>query len=196
MDKKKLTKEEKEEIKKEKQKKERFDEEIDSYRKTSFFEKIPFMVKALLLKWWFYGAIFFFILMGLGTVVSNTIDRALICGLVGGLLLDLVYGNLCLLMDDEEEKTNWVMIYKSKKIWSTLINIAFGLAVFFLTAYTCSAIISLYPGEKTFWLFQEPISMAIISLAYDEIIVLIKQGIIKLIDNIKLKRIKKKKEGK
>lgn len=203
MDKKKLTKEEKEEIKRkkeeEKNKKEKFDEEIDSYRKTSFFEKIPFIVKALLLKWWIYGVICFFVLMGLGQLGVRDYIAVIVCGLLGGIVLDLVYGNLCLLMDDDEENINWVMIYKSKKVYSLILNIVFALIVFFITSWICNAFVILWKNwlnDDSFFLFQEPCTQAIILLIIDQIIISIKQGILKLIDYIKLKKIKKKLEKK
>lgn len=200
MEKKKLTNKNKEEIKEEKKEKnkekERFDEEIDSYRKTSFFEKIPFMVKAIFLKWWLYGVIYFFVIMGLGSLYGSSMGYigVIICGLIGGVIFDLVYGNICLLMDDDDvEEIKWVMIYKSKKVWSMIINIIFSLIVFLISSWIIDVVVSCYPKDKTIFVFQEPCTQAIIALIIDEVIVLIKQGIIKLIEYIELKRVLKKK---
>ncbi len=166
------------------------EKEIASYQKTSFFQKIPYWVKAIFLKYWFYGALFFFVAMGLSLKGENL---AVAGGLVGGLVFDFMYGNLLLLMETEPDQHDNFIIYKSKKIYSVIFNILFELAVFFGTAYLCIWFVSLFPtqeGYATNWWFQEPLSMALVALIVDEFILLIKY-IIKLI----VFKIKEKKRG-
>ncbi len=164
------------------------DEEIASYQKTSFFQKIPYWVKAIFLKYWFYGALFFFVAMGLSLTGENL---AIAGGLIGGIVFDFMYGNLLLLMETEPGEHENHIIYKSKKIYSVIFNILFQLAVFFATAYLCIWIVSLFPNENGFatnWWFQEPLSMALIALIVDEFLLLIKYVIRIIIFKIKEKK--------
>ena len=61
----------------------KLEKEIKEYQKPSFFSKIPYGVKAELIKYWFYGALFFFI--GMGMSVQGEL-LALLGGLIGGLV--------------------------------------------------------------------------------------------------------------
>ena len=51
-------------------------------------------MKAVLLKWWFAGAVCFFFLWGLGTVVPNRENQLIIVGLALGAVTDLFTNNI------------------------------------------------------------------------------------------------------
>lgn len=162
----------------------KLEKEIKEYQKPSFFSKIPYGVKAELIKYWFYGALFFFI--GMGMSVQGEL-LALLGGLIGGLVFDFMYGNILLLMENEKGQHDDYIIYKSKKLYSLIFNILFELAVFFATAYICIGIVRLY-GKNDIWLFQEPLSQALVALLVDGILLLIKY----LIKQIVIKHKEKK----
>lgn len=166
----------------------KLEEEIKEYQKPSFFTKIPYGVKAEFIKYWFYGALFFFTAMGLKVTGENL---ALVGGLLGGLVFDLGYGNILLMIEDQAGQHENYIIYKSKKVYSIIFNILFELAVFFVTLLICGQIVSLYPSNDL-WLFQEPLSMGLVALIVDGILLLIKYLIIKIINKIKLDKKSKK----
>lgn len=165
----------------------KLEEEIKEYQKPSFFTKIPYGVKAEFIKYWFYGALFFFTAMGLQVTGENL---ALVGGLLGGLVFDLAYGNILLMIEDQEGQHKNYIIYKSKKVYSIIFNILFELAVFLATAYICIGIVKLY-GKNNIWLFQEPLSQALVALVVDGILLLIKYLIKKIVIKCKEKKEKK-----
>ena len=162
----------------------KLEKEIKEYQKPSFFSKIPYGVKAELIKYWFYGALFFFI--GMGMSVQGEL-LALLGGLIGGLVFDFMYGNILLLMENEKGQHDDYIIYKSKKLYSLIFNILFELAVFFTTAYICIGIVRLY-GKNDIWLFQEPLSQALVALLVDGILLLIKYLIKRMVIKHKEKK--------
>ena len=163
------------------------EKEIETYQKPSFFSRIPYGVKAELIKYWFYGALFFFIGMGLSAQGEML---ALLGGLIGGVVFDFMYGNILLIIETEKGQHDDYIIYKSKKLYSLIFNILFELAVFLATAYICIGIVKLY-GKNNIWLFQEPLSQALVALVVDGILLLIKYLIKKIV--IKCKENKEKK---
>ena len=42
--------------------------------KVSFFDRIPYWVKAIIIKYWMFGATYFFINMGLGNLIGNNMS--------------------------------------------------------------------------------------------------------------------------
>ena len=154
--------------------------EIKEYQKPSFLSKIPYPVKAILLKYWFYGVIFFFV--GMGLKVQGEM-LAIVSGLIGGVVFDFMYGNLLLMMENEEHEHDNYIIYKSKNILSLLINIVFEIVVFFITAYICVAFVKIIKSSS--WLFQEPLSQAFVALLVDAILLTIVYLIRLLIKKIK-----------
>lgn len=162
----------------------KLEQEIKEYQKPSFFSKIPYGVKAELIKYWFYGALFFFIGMGMSAQGELL---ALLGGLIGGVVFDFMYGNILLALETEKGQHDDYIIYKSKKLYSLVFNILFEMAVFFATAYICIGIVRLY-GERDIWLFQEPLSQALVALIVDGVLLLIKY----LIKQIVIKHKEKK----
>ena len=66
--------------------------ELDKYRSGPKIH-LSDWVKVILVKWWFAGAVCFFFLWGLGTVVPNRENQLIIVGLglgVGGAMLDVL----------------------------------------------------------------------------------------------------------
>ncbi len=160
------------------------EKEMDNYQKPSFFSRIPYGVKAEVIKYWFYGALFFFIGMGLSAQGELL---ALLGGLIGGVVFDFMYGNILLIIESEDDQHDNYIIYKSKKLYSLVFNILFELIVFFITAYICVGIVKLY-GEKDIWLFQEPLTQALVALVVDGILLLIKFGIKQIVIKCKEKK--------
>ena len=156
-------------------------DEINQYQKTGFWAKIPYAVKALVLKYWFFGAIVFFVMMRIPGLQS--IDYALICGIVGGAIIDVACNNLLLLMEGENKEAQHFMMYKSKRwagVLSLLVTIVYEILLFGATSYFCSWIVSMYKDPVNNWFLQEPFTIALVLLVFDAIIMTIKFGLKKL----------------
>ncbi len=143
------------------------EKEIDAYQKRGFLQKIPYSIKAILIKYWFFGVICFFVLMGLGFVLQDFIDKFVVCGLLGGMVTDVVTDNILIMIDSDKNESKWYVIYKKEKsVLSLIINLVYSLALFFGCGYLMSLIISTY-SDKSFWFLQEPLSQALFLIIVD-----------------------------
>ena len=65
-------------------------EELNRYRGGKKRWRFPEPLKVLLIKFWFYGAVCFFVFMGLGTYVQNQWDMLFIGAVALGMVTDLL----------------------------------------------------------------------------------------------------------
>ncbi len=97
-------------------------------------------MKAVLLKWWFAGAVCFFFLWGLGTVVPNRENQLIIVGLALGAVTDLFTNNIFRFYARTlGENDRWMMFPRNS--FSTLpLNIVYGYVILFLVVLTYNAV--------------------------------------------------------
>ena len=97
-------------------------------------------MKAVLLKWWFAGAVCFFFLWGLGTVVPNRETQLIIVGLALGAVTDLFTNNIFRFYARTlGENDRWMMFPRNS--FSTLpLNIVYGYVILFLVVLTYNAV--------------------------------------------------------
>ena len=147
------------------------EKEIEEYTKPSFLDKIPFSVKAIFFKYWLFGAICFFVLMGLGAAGVYGIVATLICGLIGGALFDMLYGHVLELIEPRTGDSKYFVIFRSKKVVSTIV--------------------SLYE-DNSFWLFQEPLTQALVLFVIDGLFMIIKFFILFIKDKVEDRKLEKR----
>ena len=96
-------------------------------------------MKAVLLKWWFAGAVCFFFLWGLGTVVPNRENQLIIVGLALGTVTDLFTNNIFRFYAKKPgENDRWMMFPRNS--YATLpLNIVYGYIILFLVVLTYNA---------------------------------------------------------
>lgn len=152
-------------------------QEIKKYDK-GFLNKVPYSIKAILIKYWFYGAVCFFSLMGFIGISGE--NAALVGGLIAGALFDIACYNILEMMDHDNNKAKYYMMYKSKKIYSVFINVVYQVAVFLIAMVIISSIVSTYKDPVNNWFLQEPLSIALVLTAIDAIFLLIKNLLVKL----------------
>lgn len=152
-------------------------QEIKKYDK-GFLNKVPYSIKAILIKYWFYGAVCFFSLMGFIGISGE--NAALVGGLIAGALFDIACYNILEMMDQDNNKAKYYMMYKSKKIYSVFINVVYQVAVFLIAMVMISSIVSTYKDPVNNWFLQEPLSIALVLTAIDAIFLLIKNLLVKL----------------
>jgi hypothetical protein len=136
-----------------------------------WYEKIPFCVKAIFFKYWFIGLDYYLFAMGLSIWMGDSYNPYLqmsILGLAMGFLDDFMLYNIYGAFEGHNREAFWYEIYKNKSIWSTLINLVYGLVWAFAASYLCAYFASLIP--ETSWangLFQEAFSFALVGLVID-----------------------------
>ena len=134
-------------------------QEIKKYDK-GFLNKVPYSIKAILIKYWFYGAVCFFSLMGFIGISGE--NAALVGGLIAGALFDIACYNILEMIDHDNNKAKYYMMYKSKKIYSVFINVVYQVAVFLIAMVIISSIVSTYKDPVNNWFLQEPLSIALV----------------------------------
>ena len=152
-------------------------QEIKKYDK-GFLSKVPYSIKAILIKYWFYGTVIFFSLMGFVGIYGET--AALVGGLIAGALFDIACYNILEMMDHDNNKAKYYMMFKSKKIYSVFINVVYQVVVFFIAYIVITAIVSTYKEGSSSMFLGEPLSIALVLTAIDAIFLLIKNVLVKL----------------
>ncbi|MBO5570815.1 MAG: hypothetical protein J6A79_18075 [Clostridia bacterium] len=121
------------------------EEELRKYRSGPKVQLSDWM-KAVLLKWWFAGAVCFFFLWGLGTVVPNRENQLIIVGLALGAVTDLFTNNIFrFYAKTRGENDRWMMFPEDG--FSTLpLNILYGFVLLFFVVLTYNAVNAAWIG--------------------------------------------------
>jgi hypothetical protein len=144
--------------------------------KVSWFDKIPYWIKACVFKYWSYGMVYFFFVMGLGTIWMDYADaiyiQMIVLGVAMGILNDLIFYNVLQVIETSNRESRWWLLIKNKKVYSLFINIAYGLAWGFatslLSAYFASLIDAVLPNS---WFFREPLTFALVGSLIDAVVI-------------------------
>lgn len=160
--------------------------EEETYRKQGFLSKVPSPVKALVAKYWFFGAACFFFYWGLAMFVSDPYALILILGVAIGLITDLLTNNAFRYFQSSEKEYDKWMLFPVKKLWTIFANVIYGVVLVVLVRYLYDfinrAVISVkdLPAE-TVVLGVEPFLFGLFCLAFDLSFIWIKNLIVYLI---------------
>lgn len=179
-----------------KEQKEEQENKVDK-PKVSFLKKIPFSIKAILIKYWFYGMYYYFIIMGIGYFFQGSEDTAInsqetlylviIFCLFAGICNDLLLNTILDVIENVPGESKKYILFKRKKsVLSTLINLVYGFVWGLICFYIASLFASL--NESVSWIGREPFTFALIALIIDFAFVLIKDGILYLVKKVILKK--------
>ena len=166
--------------------------ELRKYRGARKF-KIPNVVKALFIKWWFNGAVCFFFLWGLGMFITNVIDQLFILAIAMGIVTDLLVNNSLRFIADPDGSLDKYMMFPSKKFVFFFLNILYAfLVVFFVfEAYTwINMLITSIPGNENgtiAFLGVGPLIFGTIYLGFDMLFVAMKRLFLKIVADAKEK---------
>lgn len=155
-------------------------DDLHAYKQQGFLARIPYWIKAVLLKYWFYGAICFFVLIGLGGAGATGENGAIVCGLIAGLVFDFIVYGIFRLMDSDKKESRYYVMYKTKNVWSVFVNIPYQLLIFILGMWIMTSIVATYKDPVNNWFLQEPFSQALVLTALDAVFVLIKNLLVYL----------------
>lgn len=150
--------------------------------KGSMFSKVPYWLKALFIKFWFNGAVCFFIIWGLGLFVTDMLDMTLVCGIVMGLVADLLVSPSLRFVGDAYQYKFW-MLMPMKKFWTLFVNLVYAVVLMFVVAYVYEVfnawlILAFGFEPNSVPLGIEPISFGLIYLACDLAVIGLKDLIV------------------
>ena len=163
---------------------------FDPYRR-DFLSRIPVWVKALFIKFWFFGVVCYFIILGLGNVIPNALDQAVLAGIVLGVVTDLFVNPIFMYLETSDKEYNPYMMFPFpfKKYWTFLTNIIYYLGVGLLVMLVYGGINMLFAKyEGYITLGVEPLLYGVFALVIDMAFIGVKDLIVFLVKRIKAKK--------
>ena len=162
------------------------------YRSNGFLSRIPDWIKAIFIKFWYNGAVCFFIFWGLGMYIWDTLDMIVVLGVVMGMVTDILVNNtfhFFAIMNGSNNK--WMMFPKKKKLWTFFPNIVYGLVVMFIVSSIYSAtnvlLNTVNNTENTVYIGVEPILFGILYVAVDLLFIGMKNLFLEILSDAKKK---------
>lgn len=155
------------------------------FRSKNFLAKIPSWVKALFIKFWFNGAVCFFIFWGLGMLIPNILDMLIVFGVVLGLVTDIFVNNIFRFIENYPGQNKKWMLIPKKANWTIFPNVVYSIVVLFCVFYLYNfinfVIIDQMGGDVMFGV--EPIAFGLLYLAADMFFISIKNMIVSIVDD-------------
>ena len=165
--------------------------EFDPYKRGKL-RFLPTWLKAIVLKWWFAGAVCFFIMWGIGLKDE---DAILLVGVVWGIVVDLLVNSVFRLLEsDNKEYNNYMMFpFPLKAFWTFFTNIIYYVIVAIIVNFCylgVNELINLVKGTSgLYYVGVEPLLFGVFCTIADMAFIGIKDLIVYLV-----KRKKRKKE--
>lgn len=108
--------------------------QFDPY-KIDLLSRIPAWIKALFVKFWFAGAVCYFIIWGLS--ISDTLDSIVLTGAVMGLIVDILVNPLFRYMETDKREYNAYMMFPFpfRAFWTFFTNILYYVVVILCVNY-------------------------------------------------------------
>ena len=161
------------------------------YRSNGLIDRIPSPVKALFIKFWFNGAVCFFIFWGLGMYIPSMLDMIVIFGAVLGMVTDIFVNNTFHFFAITPGSNNKWMMFPKRKFWTFFANILYSIIVLAIVVYLYTVInllINTISGTLDQLYFGvEPVAFGLLYVAVDMVFIGIKNLVIKIISDAKEK---------
>ena len=117
--------------------------ELEKYRSHRFKCRVPQGLKAVLIKWWFYGAMCFFVFMGLGMYGLAQLDLMFVGAIIMGMVTDLLINHFLRFTEQlPGGSARWMMVTR-RGAAGFLMNLLYGFVLMFL-------VVTLYNAVNTF----------------------------------------------
>ncbi|MBQ6505177.1 MAG: hypothetical protein IJI57_14815 [Flexilinea sp.] len=160
--------------------------ELRKYRSGSKI-KLSETVKALLVKYWFNGAVCFFFFLGLGNYLRDLLDQLFVLGLAMGIFTDILVNNvLRFIAKPEGANDRWMMVPK-KQLSSLFVNIAYAYVVLFFVYMFYNLVNTVLQSFGGSVLSVEPLLFGLFYLGFDLLFIAMKKLMIRIIDDAKKK---------
>jgi hypothetical protein len=101
------------------------EEELRKYRRNSNIQ-VPNTVKVLFVKFWFAGAVCYFVIWGLGLYLGSVLDLLVVAAVVMGFVTDLLANNVLRFMEETPGvNEKWIMVRKRRYV-SLILNLLYA----------------------------------------------------------------------
>lgn len=157
------------------------DKEIEKYT-SKHKRKFPSWIKVVLIKFWFSGAVCYFVMWGLGMTISG-FDLIAALAIVLGLVNDLMVNNALRHFEPFSGAYNKWIMFPVKKFWTVFLNVIYAAVILFFIIQTYTLINTLIVGNpetaETVAVGVEPILFGLLFTGFDVLFVTIKNALIK-----------------
>lgn len=176
---------------KEKERGSKKSKEFDPYKRDKL-QFLPTWLKAIFIKWWFAGAVCFFIMWGIGLRGENGI---LLVGVVLGIVVDVLVNPIFRMLESEKKEYNAYTMFPFplKAYWTFITNVLYYVVVMFLVNFCylgINELINYINGTSGLYkIGVEPLLFGTFCVIVDMVFIGIKDLIVYLV-----KRKKRKKE--
>ena len=162
------------------------EEELRKYRSGGKF-KLSETVKALLVKYWFNGAVCFFFFLGLGNYLRDLLDQLFVLGFAMGIITDILVNNvLRFIAKPEGGNDKWMMI-PQKRLSSLFLNIGYAFVVLFFVYMFYNLLNTILQKLGGSILSVEPLLFGLIYLGFDLLFIGMKKMMKNIISDAKKK---------
>ena len=166
------------------------EEELNRYRSGKSKRKFPQGLKVVLIKFWFYGAVCFFVFWGLGLYLTG-LDLQFVGAIVLGMVTDLLINHFLRFTEKlPGGSKKWMMVTR-RGTAGFFMNLLYGFLLMFLivTAYNMvnTVIVGIFGSENAPLLHVEPLGFGLIAMGADMLCVAIRNTLRKIVDDAKKK---------
>lgn len=159
--------------------------------KNGFIDRIPSWAKALFIKFWFNGAVCFFIFWGLGILIPNMENMIIVLGISLGMVTDILVNNIFRFFATVEGANDKWMMFPKKRYVSFFLNIlySFGILLAVIWIYNViNATANAVAGtEMVVYFGVEPIFFGFLYMGVDLLFIAIKNAFVKILADAKNK---------
>lgn len=159
--------------------------------RSSVLDKIPFWVKAVFMKFWFNGAVCYFIYWGLGLFVSSLENMILVLALSLGIVTDIFVNNAFrFFAATPGANDKWMMLPK-KNLKNLFLNVAYSFVILIAVVWlynSINAVINALRGtDGEVFLGVEPILFGLFYVVIDLVLIGMKNLMASIINDAKKK---------
>lgn len=159
--------------------------------RSGVLDKVPSWILALFMKFWFNGAVCFFIFWGLGLYITDMFDMIVVMSVVLGIVTDVLVNNAFRFFETYPGQNSKWMMFPQKKYWTFLANIPYAFLILYCVMWIYNTVNvignNLQGTENEMILGVEPLLFGLFYMLVDMGFILIKNTIVSIINDAKLK---------
>ena len=157
--------------------------------RSGFLDKIPAPIKALFVKFWFYGAVCFFIYWGLGIFIPSMENMILVLSIVLGMITDLMVNNIYRFFSVVPGDNDKWMMFPKKKYVNFFLNIIYAFIIVLTVVWIYNVINgicnSVMGTTDRIYLGVEPLMFGLFAMGVDMFFITIKKLFVSIIRDAK-----------
>lgn len=158
--------------------------------RSDFLDRIPATVKALFIKFWFNGAVCYFIFWGLGIYITDYLDMIVVMSVVLGMITDILTSNALRFIETLPGENDKWMMFPKKKFWTFFANIVYAFVVLYCVVYfyeTINILLNNIPGVDDAIIGVEPVLFGLFYMGFDILFICMKRLLLTIINDAKNK---------